>query len=178
MNLRYVSHKELGKDISKLQNLFESAFPPEERPPFSLMTQWENHKFLGIYKEDRFVGLVDFIVYQDLVYVFFFAIEPPFRNQGIGAEVLKDATKKYEGKRIFLLMDEVEESYADYELRKRRLGFYSRNGFHYSGYKVQELGVTYQLMVYGSVDVTPKEFRSVMESLIGKEMADRYYGHL
>ena len=177
MELTYVSQANLGTDIRKKKALFETAFPPEERPPFWLMLEWNRPSFYGVYLEGEFIGLADMIQYEDLAYLFFLAIKKKWRNKGIGTQILRDFKNKFPDKRLFLLADEVGEEYPDNEVRIRRIGFYERNGFHYQGTKVKEMGVTYQMMVCGD-PVSKEDFYHVMESLIGPDFMKKYYADL
>ena len=177
MLLRYVPLDEQGEDVAKSQALFESAFPEDERPPFSMILDWDHSTFFGVYRQDEYVGLVDLIRYQDMVYVFFLAISESFRNQGIGSQILSDLKKKYRGRRLFLLAEETGPRYSDNVLRERRLGFYARNGFLPTGDTVLEFGVRY-LLLCSNKRVSKNEFVATMASLIGDEYAKRIYAHV
>lgn len=177
MQLRFVNVDDQGPDIQKTQYLFETAFPEEERPPFSMMMEWDHRDFYGIYREDGFVGLVSMVRLQDLLYVFFLAIDEGHRNEGIGSAVLAKILSENEGKRVFLLAEETDGHYPDMALRLRRQGFYHRNGFQNNGVKILEFGVMYDMLVHGG-DVSRAEFVDVMRSLIGEENARRFYNKI
>ena len=172
--LRYVLVDDQGSDIVLTRSLFESAFPEDERPSFDLMMAWDHSGFYGVYRDEEFVGLVDVLEYKDIVYLFFLAVVEEKRNQGIGQEILSYIKTRYAGKRLFLLCDEVGEQYPDLEIRKRRMGFYEHNGFHYNGIRVREYGVIYQMMVYAG-PISVEDFVSVMASLIGEDAAKEFY---
>ena len=177
LELRYVPLNEQGPDQKKTQDLFETAFPEEERPPFAMMLSWKHDEFYGVYKANEFVGLVDLILYKDLVYVFFLAVAEEKRNQGIGSQILSDLKGRYPNRRLFLLADEVDPKYADNEIRARRIAFYNRNGFLDTGIKILEFGVMYQLLS-ASGAISKREFYLVMESLIGEAKAKQFYGNI
>ena len=168
MPLRYVPLDQQGPDIALTQTLFESAFPVEERPPFELVLKWDHHGFNGVYQGEDFVGLVYFVEHKDLVYVFFLAIEEPYRNQGIGSRILSDVKARFAGKRVFLLAEEVGERYPDNALRMRRIGFYRRNGFLDSGLVITEYNVRYHVLTLGGVKVGFDEYYALMEALMGE----------
>ena len=177
MLLDYVPIDQQGQDIQKTKVLFETAFPEEERPPFSMMLDWNHDTFYGVYRDGTFVALVDLICHQDLVYVFFLAIEEENRGQGIGSQILSDLKTKYSNRRLFLLAEETDPKYPDNETRKKRLGFYAKNGFFPTGDKVLEFGVVYELLTCGG-KVTKAEFVATMASLIGEANARRFYAHV
>lgn len=160
--------------VDKVKRLFESAFPEDERPPFEMTIGWEGSDFYGIYDEEEFVGLADIVELGDLVYLFFLAVEDDKRNQGYGSEILSIIKAKYAGRRLFLLADEASPKYSDFELRKRRLSFYQRNGFKLVGKRAREFNVIYEILSIGG-DVSPSDFVAVMTSLIGEELAKVYY---
>ena len=177
MSLRYVPIAEQGDDVQRTKYLFESAFPEEERPPFSMMLSWNHDTFFGVYGEEKYIGLVDLIVHQDLVYVFFLAIEEKCRGKGLGTRILSDLKLRYPNRRLFLLAEETGEEYPDNALRERRLRFYARNGFFPTGDVVTEFGVRYFLLCAGD-PVSKEEFVDVMRSLIGEENARRFYSNV
>ena len=174
MNLIFDRKYPDSVDIEKVENLFVSAFPPEERPPFEMAIGWKKSKFFGIYDSKTFVGLADLVEYRDMVYLFFLAIEEDKRGCGYGSAMLREIKKRYPNKRLFLLAEELDESYPNYEERKHRFAFYERNGFVYKGTKIKEIGVDYQMLIHGG-DVSKEEFVAVMTYLIGKAMAKKYY---
>ena len=156
------------------KELFETAFPPEERPPFELAISWKNSSFQGVFLENKYVALADVVVYEDLVYLFFLAVKKEYRGQGIGHQILSDLEKRFPSKRLFLLADECDPKYEDYEIRKKRMAFYASSGFKDSGLIIRELGVDYSLL-YRNNPVSKQEFAKVMHHLIGDEMMKRYY---
>lgn len=175
MNLRFVPLDEQGEDIRKTKYLFEHAFLPAERPPFSLMLRLKRPSFYAVYDEGKYVGIAFLLKNGDLLYVFFLAICKRYRNKGYGSAVLGRIQDDYPSKRIFLLADEAAPSYPDFELRKRRLAFYARNGFVDSGLIITEFGVRYHLLALNNVSVSEKEFLQTMMEWTGKEAIKRYY---
>ena len=175
MELTYVPLDEQGEDKKKSRHLFETAFLPEERPPFSRIRQWDHTDFKGIYRDGEFVGFRYALEKEDLTYLFFFAIEERFRNQGIGTQVLRDLVENSGGARIFLLADEPGEDYPDNAMRLRRLAFYERNGFKPNGMLVHEFGVRYWMLTKDGVTITAEEYLDMMVDLMGRKRVDRHY---
>ena len=71
------------------QELFEEAFPEQERPPFSTIRRRDSGKihFLVAENGDEPVGILSYWTFDDLVYVEHFAIDPDLRGQGLGKAV-------------------------------------------------------------------------------------------
>lgn len=178
MPFKYVPLNQLGKDLILNKDLFESAFPEEERPPFETVLTWNRDTFYGVYDEDKHIGLAYLIEFEEFAYLFFFAVEPSYRNKGIGTKILSELKAKYAGKRMFLLADEPGEQYKDQALRLRRLGFYARNGFVDTELVITEFGVRYHLLSLGGAPISKCDFLRVMESLIGETMVKTYYGDI
>lgn len=177
MGLVYRILATTSADLDKVKYTFESSFPEEERPPFEMALSWEHSSFYAVYNEEGYAGLVDIVEYLDLVYIFFLAVEEKHRHLGIGGTILSDLKEKYVGKRIFLLAEELDPKYDNYEERLTRLRFYEKNGFQRSGVFILEFGVRYEMLI-GSSKVSKEEFVATMTYLIGEELAKIYYANV
>ena len=71
------------------QELFEEAFPEQERPPFSILRQRDAGKFHFLVAENGEdpIGILTYWTFDELVYVEHFAIAEELRNQGLGKAV-------------------------------------------------------------------------------------------
>ena len=71
------------------QQLFEEAFPEQERPPFSSLRRRDAGKFHFLVAEngDEPVGILTYWIFDELVYIEHFAIAEELRNQGLGKAV-------------------------------------------------------------------------------------------
>ena len=174
MNLRYEPVTDSFADYAKVQHLFETAFPPEERPPFDMLLRFRHNELFAIYDGEVFVGLADVVERTDLVYLFFLAVEDDRRDQGYGSAILSGLKKRYDGKTIFLLAEEHDESSPTYEDRLRRFAFYERNGFLTKRERVLDYGVWYEIL-YTPNPVTASEFKETMRYMLGDEAYCRFY---
>ena len=118
---------------------------------------------------DEWVGLLYTVNYDDLSYVFYFAVDDKQRGKGCGTAILKAAQAKYNGRRLFLAIEEVEEKYDNYDERVKRQRFYENAGFVHTGQKMQEATVIYDLMSVGG-RIGNKEYRRLMRSFGGIRM--------
>ena len=68
------------------QELFEEAFPVQERPSFSSLRRRDAGKFHFLVAEngDEPVGILTYWTFDELVYVEHFAIAEELRDQGLG----------------------------------------------------------------------------------------------
>lgn len=138
-------------DINKVDKLYHSAFPIEERTSLEVLVRKANENkgaFLSIYDEDKWVGLTYVITYQDLSYVLYLAIDDTFRGKGYGSQTLELLKIKYPHT-IMLCIEEVEEKYENYKQRLSRKQFYLRNGLKEMGFKYFEADVKYEMLYYG-----------------------------
>lgn len=161
-------------DLEATRHLFETAFPEEERPPFEVTVGFERGLFYEVLDDGCHIGLVVLVPYEDILYVFFLAVEPEYRGQGYGSAILDKVISLYSEKRIFLLAEEPGSQYADNEMRLKRLSFYAKNGFELTPIRITEYEVTYALLTHGK-DVSAQEFLATMEYLLGPEVYRDYY---
>ena len=118
------------------QNLFEEAFPEQERPPFSTIrhrmdaaheaksaTGAGKFHFLVAENGDEPVGILTYWTFDGLVYVEHFAIDEELRNQGLGKAVfLNFLSQQHDQVVLEIELPNTEE--ADH-----RLEFYQSMGF-------------------------------------------------
>ncbi len=157
-------------DIPKAKSLYQQAFPPEERAPFPLLYAKQylaDTDFLSIYAGTQWAGFFYLVNYENLSYIFYFAVRPEFRGMGIGSRALQKLQKFYQGRKLFLAVEELDSSASNYYERISRKNFYLKNGFPELHKHVQEGSVIYELLGIGG-DVTPEEYRKLIRSFTGK----------
>lgn len=70
------------------RELFEDAFPKEERPPFEeLKNRPSNFHFMVATNDDDPIGILSYWTFEEFVYVEHFAIDEELRNNGFGKAV-------------------------------------------------------------------------------------------
>lgn len=163
--MRKIDYLDPTFNKEEVTNLYVTAFPEDERPPVnmfysSLKTHQENRLF-SYYEKDEFIGFTYLIFYKDIIYLFFLAIKEEKRNQGYGTKILSDVKDSYPDKVILLCYEEVDESYPDYENRKRREKFYLRNGFIRNGLDTDEYGVIFTSAYYGNHKVPFEDYLNI-----------------
>lgn len=165
--MKVISYRDPLFDKEKVSNLYLTAFPEEERPPlFYFYDSLKSHKdneLLSYYDGDAFIGFTYLVIYQDIVYLFFLAVDSKQRNKGYGTKIIQYLKDRYLNKTIILCYEEVDEKYSDYQLRKRRQDFYFRNSFIDNHMKTDEYGVIYQTAYIGN---KPIDFTSYINMLI------------
>ena len=108
------------------QELFEEAFPEQERPPFSRLRQRDAGKFHFLVAEngDDPVGILTYWTFDDLVYVEHFAIDEALRNQGLGKAVFLNFLSQQTEQVV------LEVELPDTEEADHRVEFYASMGFY------------------------------------------------
>lgn len=163
-------------DIRKAKALYKEAFPIDERMPYFMLKSFadgDKCDFFMLY-ENGFSGLMFTVYYNDIVYIFYLAVSPDKRGLGYGTKALEEAKRLFDGKRIILNMEELDEKYDNFSQRVKRARFYEANGFVMSDYKTAEKDVVYEMLYYGGY-VSYDEYSSLIENLFGKFIFKRFY---
>jgi len=156
----------------EVRRLYKSAFPADERAPLRLLFRRVRRDccFYAVTDEGRFIGLAYVILHRRLAYVFYLAVEARERGRGYGTAILTRLKEIYGDYIVILnIEDPHDESAGNIALRRRRLGFYERNGFVDTGIKTDEAGVVYELLSL-DMSVTIEEYLAMMEHFMGKIM--------
>lgn len=133
----------------RLRSLYESAFPKEEKKPFSMIRTMKKKGKTDVWyceKDGRFAGLVTTINGPDKILLDYLAVDEKRRGCGLGSEMLRLMRKQYAGKGVFLEIEIVTEEAVNYEERKRRKQFYLSNGMTELGVFVELFGVDMELL--------------------------------
>lgn len=115
--------------ITEVKESYFNSFTPEERRVWNdierLLTIDDSpYNIDVILCGDEFVGFISWWQFADFCYVEHFAVEPICRGYGIGA----GAISRFVESRTMPVVLEVELSESG-EMARRRIQFYSRNGF-------------------------------------------------
>lgn len=139
-------------DFPAVLRLYEEASPESERnwteedvleaiehPQGPVSTE-----ILGIYPDeapDSFCGYFLTLTSDVAVYMYYFAILPDLRGKGIGAKALKALVRRCGDKPLMFDFESIYQECDDLEQRMRRRDFYLRNGFHETGWLMEQNGV-------------------------------------
>lgn len=125
------------KDLKNIKSIYKSSFPKEERFSFLLLcfNILRNNSNLYVLEiNNQITSFIDAVYYKDMVFILYLAVDERNRNLGYGSKLLKWFLKENSNKTIYLNIDEVDNKFSDYELRKQRLNFYLNNKFHLTDY--------------------------------------------
>ena len=139
---------------NKIKSLYHTAIPAEERMPFFWLfskRKRENVSFFNIYDGDEWAGFVYFSYNNDLIYVWFFAIDENARSKGYGSAVLAEIKRLYPDFRIVLGIEMIDECAENNEQRIKRKRFYERNGFRETDYMLQYRDLKVEFLLFGDL---------------------------
>ena len=115
-------------DFEKFYALMELSFPRCERKSreeFEDMCKAsELYTIYSAFENGELIGFFTVWQFDNFRFGDHFAVNPNFRNRGIGAFILKHIQSENELPLI------IEVEHPNEEMAKRRLGFYLRNGFY------------------------------------------------
>lgn len=112
--------------------ILEKSFLKEEYRSFDnqkALVDKDIYKILFCTDNGKVLGIMAFWELEDFVFVEHFAVNPDFRNSGIGSEMMRFILKEYKNNVIL----EVELPYND--INKKRIGFYERLGFSFNSFE-------------------------------------------
>lgn len=163
--------KDFRCDKKRVKKLYKEAFPIDEQVPYFALKYFAREKvnFNAIYHKGQFIGFVYNILYKDIVFLFYFAVKEDIRHQGYGSQILNIMKEKYQGYRILLNIEDIDENSSNYLERLQRQTFYLKNGFYTLDYKVKEGGVVYQMLCYDEQhrQVNEEEYLSLLKDYFG-----------
>ncbi|MDE7289982.1 MAG: GNAT family N-acetyltransferase [Oscillospiraceae bacterium] len=155
-------------DYGKISRLYKTAFPADERAPMWLLA-WKSEKdyvdFWGLYADGKWAGLAYVISEGTASYLFYLALSENLRGKGLGSKALQSLKKHYSTQRLFLALEQLDESAENYEERIRRRNFYLKNGLKPLPLTIREATVTYDVM--GTGEIAPEEYESMMKKYLG-----------
>ncbi|HEY9077362.1 MAG TPA: GNAT family N-acetyltransferase [Anaerolineaceae bacterium] len=124
-------------------DLYETAFPPEERLPVSFFLRVlvnrsadipEDRHLIAVFNMEKFTGLICYWDVEPLkmIYLWYFAVVPEGRNQGTGKQIYHDLVQMIPSGYLGMMFDVETPAFASDDnqknLRSRRIDFYRRNG--------------------------------------------------
>ncbi len=157
--------------------LAKEAFPPEEYlAPEKLveMAKADNFDFLALKDGDSFVGFMVVMIYADLSYLFFLAIDPSRRSSGYGSRAIETLKEEYPEKKQVVDFEMLDDSAGNSAQREKRRKFYLRSGYKETGLFLSYLGVDYEVFCMDD-DFEPEVFKAMMKTIQVKGFNPKYF---
>ena len=136
-------------DWLQLRTLYHSAFPAEERKPFSIIRRMFLEGRADIWcilADARFAGFATTVNGGDLILVDYFAVSRNLRGRGIGRAAMECLLSLYAHRGVFLEIESPDRPGLDQPERKKRKEFYLSCGYEDLGVKAKVFGVYMELL--------------------------------
>ena len=158
------------KNNKEIKKLYEEAFPKEEKLPFNFLvkaSRRNNIIFNIIYHEEKIIGLTYSLIYENNIYLLYFAVSNKYRSNGYGSKILDEYKNKYKDYNIILVIEEVDKRAKNFTQREKRKNFYLKNGFYELDLYLIEKEVNYQfLSTNPNTKVDANLLRNVFKQMI------------
>lgn len=153
-------------EYQKIAELYERAFPPEERRPLETFFTDSSGcaSLLSSFLDDSFCGFVCALRWQDLLHIIYFSVEEDLRGKGLGSEILRQLHAENPGMRILVDIEEPTPSSENYAQRLKRKLFYLRNGYGETEIHYRWRTVDYTILSHGG-PVTNEELDAFWDAL-------------
>lgn len=123
-----MEYKIVRSKIAEIENLYEEAFPPNERMNTEYLYKLDNHnKTYAFYQDNELIGFVSMIILNNIINLTYFAVVLKYRKLGYGTKILNIIKKIYRDK-ILIVDIEAINFKGNREVRVLRKKFYLKNG--------------------------------------------------
>lgn len=139
----------------QVNEIYEKSFPPEERYiNLNKMINSPNTELYCLVESETVLGMIYLIYHKEMIFILYLAINTELRSKGYGSCLLKWCLEEYRDRKIYLNIEEVKEDVEDFEIRKRRLNFYLKNGFFITKYISKEEFENFNILSnYSEIDI-------------------------
>ena len=155
-------------DRVDLQQLYQTAFPEEEQIPWKELMRMVDEMpldFTAYYEGDALIGLTIVYPRRTFNWFWYFAVKEELRGKGIGQQILTQLMERYKGQSTILDMESPDHPSPNPEQRKRRHGFYLRNGFRDTHvYRTFDDNV-FTILMMGEGTFTKEDYDEILEEL-------------
>ncbi len=161
------------EEFDKVFDLIIKSFPSDEYRTYSeqksLLKEPEYKIYVLCDEEcDSFKAFISIWQFESFAYIEHFAVNPSYRNCGLGSVILAEIKKMLP----VMLCLEVEPPTT--ELARRRIEFYKRNGFYYTGYSYVQPPYSKNkkpvelFVMISEGEISEERFRKIKEEIFAK----------
>ncbi len=158
------------KQWAKIKEIYVEAFPKRERKPFFTLkhsVKKGNARIMVAVEEEQLLGFVVLIPYRDMMMVDYLAVSSKIRSKGTGSFIMQNVCRRFENKKIVLLIECLDDSAENKEQRVARRKFYLKNGFVSSNIFIEGASGEMEILNYGGT-VSTEEYLALQEYALGK----------
>ena len=152
----------------KIKHLYETAFPEGEKIPWDdLMRLIEEMSldFTAYYDGEEFIGFTIVYPHRAFNWFWYFAVREELRGKGYGQQILTMLIESYKGQTCVLDIESPTQVCENIDQRKRRHGFYLRNGFRDTNVYRTYNDITMTIMMMGKGTFTMKDWDDIIHEL-------------
>lgn len=156
---------EKGTLFDEVERIFLASFPEREQIPVEhLMDPKMRTRLYAVLEDGKTAAMYSVIPAEGMVFLFYLAVGPGGRGNGLGGRILEKICAGTDLP-VILNVEEVTEEAPDYEVRRRRRGFYLRHGFADTGKVLLGGQGAFNVLCRGEFDADA--YLRLMESLPG-----------
>lgn len=151
-----------------IRKLYKTAFPEDEQIPWDDLLRLIDQMpldFMAYYDGETFIGFTIVYPRKDFNWYWYFAVREELRGKGYGQQILTQLIEHYEGQVSVLDMESPTQACDNIEQRKRRHGFYLRNGFRDTNVYRTYNGITMTVMMMGDGTFTMQDWDDIIHEL-------------
>lgn len=152
--------------------LYEEAFPPQEKKPRELMERMAQEgrmELLAAVENGTFIGLVMNMLNGKTALLDYFAIAPEHRSRGFGGKIIRELLGKFKDQRYIFEIEMQDENASNAEERKRRKAFYLRNGLKETGVFANVYETDFELLTPDG-DLTYQQYLDMLVAMMGEKV--------
>lgn len=160
------------KSWKEVKEIYLEAFPKSERKPFFTIRHSVKRgkaQLLTAIEDGVLQGFVMVIPYEKLVMVDYLAVSGKIRSRGTGSKIIQEVCRRFSGKKIVLLIEQLDDYAANKEQRIARRKFYLKNGFTSSNLYIAGHSGNMEIMNYGGI-VSREEYMKLQKYALGSFM--------
>ena len=132
-----------------LYSLYQRAFPPSEKKPFSRIRKTYRSGKGDVWcleRRGKFAGLAFTINSEELVLLDYFAVSQKHRGEGIGTAAMKKLLDTYGDRGIFVEIESTHSDAPNREQRIKRKRFYENAGLQARKVEMILFGIRMELL--------------------------------
>ena len=170
MELKMSRIKPWSKGFRDVRRLLLTQFPRDELYPvwaLRLITLKKNVDCTVFHEGDRFAGFYYLLLSDRTVFLLYSAVDPDLQSKGYGTAIQKALRERYAGREIVCHIEAPGKETPETEQPVRRLRFYERNGYAFTGYKTEDKGVRYWVMSTRGRDFDRESYEKLFRDMEG-----------
>ncbi len=162
--------------IEDVMELYEAAFPEDEKKPFDYMMSLVREgkmEILAIEEDGTFAGLCITVAGGNDTFILdYFAVSKERRSAGIGGRALKLLLDNYRDKKLIFEIEKPDPAADNAVDRDRRKSFYLRNGVKETGVFANVYNTDFELLTNDG-NLNYEEYVDALRSCFGEENLKR-----